>query len=1002
MKKVLREMKSSLKKGISFLAIIAMVLTCCNVREAKAESYLEPVGGIREVVLVLDVSGSMSGTPMTAMKAAAVNFCEQLMEAEGYNKVSVVTYGSSVSKVLDFTIELEEATTFINSLYASGGTNLYSGLSRAKQILDESPAVTAKKSIVLLTDGLPENGPTLSSGKYNGMGPSYSYKYGNYLYNYFNENLKEDYEVYSLGFFHSLSNSYIEYAETLLRDIQNKGYYEVIDPEDLVFKFGDVAEDIINTEESKCPIIIVPGVMGSQLYDQDLELVWVDYLRIANPLYRLDSKMEMSQYLKLKNYDFDSDGQQVPINQATLDAGNREYGAIGMYKDLVDGVIEEFTEDGVCSRNVYFFSYDFRKSNGDNSWELNCFISDVLKQNPEYSHVDIVAHSMGGLVVSDYVADWGSEKIRKVITCGTPYEGAPKLVNSVLTTEVIEGGIKNFALWSLGGLTKEVKASFPAIAELAPTERYFSENASLFKRYIGKEWTSPFSYKKVYKELSWLDYQTINSIVFGMEHMFDSKDFHKGILSEDGYNVLAGLDNSYFIVGINQKTISGITYEVGSDVDGTDVLDVTYETKGDGTVPYASSTMMKTLENLPDDRFFKISTTHAGVTGKSSEANAGVALGKILAILSDDINAPTTDELIEQGYIVIRIACPVDVTVEYDGEILCSDLNTLQRSTSYGVLDFLGEEMEIKTLCLEEHDDYNIVLNGTDDGTMDYTIRYYNKNDILEAEYEFSDIEITERTVIRTGTDRNNIRLSVDTDGDGNIDETLHPGFCDLNGELSKVNDNLIQYTCDEYQITYEVVSCYGSNYNVDVTITNRTDETIHNWILAYDSTDVITNIWNGASEGYEDYTLIKNVGYNQDIYPGESVSFGFVATKDEYIEMPSKFRVITEESEVQQAEYEVEFEIVSDWETGYNGRVTILNNSSNALSDWMLEFDFEDNIDNLWNGNIVSHENGKYIVRNATYNHNINPGESVSIEFTVSERVTDSEPKNYKLTTVN
>ena len=995
-------MKSFIKKGASFLLAVTVAFLCFTTREAKADTYLEPVGGTREVVLVLDSSGSMQGTPMTAMKTAAKKFCDQLLSAEGYNKVSIVVYSSSVMKVLDFTSEPDEARTFINSLSAGGGTNIYSGLYRAKQILDESANETAVKNIVMLTDGMPENGPTLYSGKYNDLGPSYSYRYGNYLYDYFNNNLKDGYNVYSLGFFHALSGSNLTYAETLLNDIQNKGFYEVTDPDDLVFTFGDVAADIIDTEESNCPIIIVPGVMGSQLYDSRMDLIWVDYGRIGNPFYRLDSHMAMDQYLKVKNYNYGTNGREDPINQAELAIGSREYGATGIYKDLVDGIIEEFTDaDGSCTRSVYFFSYDFRKSNDDNSAELNSFISDVLHCNQGYSRVDIVAHSMGGLVVSDYVSDWGSSSIRKVITCGTPYEGAPKLVNSVLTTKVLDGTGTNLALWALGGLTKATKASFPAIAELAPTERYFLKNSLEFKRYTGKTWTSPFTYVKNYQTLSLSEYQTINSIIFGVTNMFDAMSFHEGILSSEGYNLLASLSNSYFIVGINQKTISGITYEVGSKLSDTKVVDVTYETKGDGTVPYDSSTMIEKLESLPAERFIKINTTHAGVAGKSGESNAGVALGKILDILADRMNAPTTDDLINEGYIVVKIACPVDVTVEYNGETICSDPENLRMNTSYGVLDFLGEEMEIKTMCLDIHD-YNIVLNGTGDGTMDYTIRFFNEEGVLEAEYEFNEVSVTPSTIITTGSDRNNIVLNVDKDGDGSTDSVLVPGVCEGNGTLIKNGDSSLTFDSDDYKITYEVVSRYGDNYNVDVTITNKTTEVIHNWMLAYDSTDEIDRIWNGQYGAYEGYTLIKNAGYNQDIPAGGTVSFGFIATKTDEISYPSRFKILENESDAQNADYETAFDILSDWESGYHGRITITNKSNEVLSDWILSFDFDEEIDNLWNGVIVAKENGTYVVRNASYNHNINPGESISFEFTVPVRRTGNKPANYRLSTIN
>jgi len=69
---------------------------------------------------------------------------------------------------------------------------------------------------------------------------------------------------------------------------------------------------------------------------------------------------------------------------------------------------------------------------------LNKFINDVLEANPNYSQVDVVAHSMGGLVLSSYVNANGSDKLRRIITAATPYEGAPRMIQSTLTSKVLD------------------------------------------------------------------------------------------------------------------------------------------------------------------------------------------------------------------------------------------------------------------------------------------------------------------------------------------------------------------------------------------------------------------------------------------------------------------------------------------------------------------------------------------------------------------------------------
>lgn len=987
-------MKNCFKKVLAFMMVFVFVFSSMNI-QINAQSIGVP-GGSREVVLVLDSSGSMYNTPITAMKKAAVKFCENMLDAEGSNKIAIVSYGTSVNKTLHFTSDINDIKTFVNSMSASGGTNISDGLKKAKTLLDDSNTV-GKKNIVLLTDGLPENGSTSDSGRYDCMGPSYSYKYGNYLYDYFQSDLKDNYNVYTLGFFHSLSGNNLKYAQTLLQDIQNQGYYEVTDPDKLIFTFGGMASDIVDSgEEKDCPIIIVPGVMGSQLYDQKMDLVWPSTGRIINPFYRLDSKMSMDQYMKVKNYNYNGSGKQVPINQSLLAKGNREYGAQEIYKSLVDGIIDEFTDStGKVTRNVYFFSYDFRRSNDETSLELLSYISDVLQANPEHYKVDLVAHSMGGLVVSDYVSDWGSNNIRKVITCGTPYEGAPKLANSVLTTEVLDGGVTNFFLWAFGGLTKDTKASFPALAELAPTERYFNANSSKFMIYTGKTKTGMFSSAKNYAQLTLTQYQNINDTIFGATNASVARGFHNDIHCASGYNVLASLDNSYFIVGINQKTISGIKFNNGTTLKKIDVDDVFYETKGDGTVPYDSATMISQITSLPSSRYIPVNASHTGTVQTAD------ALKNVRDILADRTNAPTSSQLNNQGYIVIKIACPVEITVEKNGEVLKSDKDDIQTMTSYGVLDIFGKNADVKTMCLDV-DEYDIKINATDEGTMDFTVRYYNANDELEKEYEFTDVVLTKGMLMNAITSENEMVLNIDEDGDGKNDYELEPGVCEGNGHVTEQTSTKVKYSTNTYDVEYEVMAQYGNSYNTNITITNTSDEKIHNWKIAYNTVDDIENIWNGSSEDSDGCTVITNAGYNQDIAPGESVNFGFIARKNGELALPDRFMIITLKGSADTLDYEVKFEKTSDWGSGYNGAITITNTSDKEIKDWTVTFDFDEEITNLWDGEIVLHDGNRYVVTNTTYNHNIEPGKSITIYFTVSNCKTDNRPDNYNVYTVN
>lgn len=81
---------------------------------------------------------------------------------------------------------------------------------------------------------------------------------------------------------------------------------------------------------------------------------------------------------------------------------------------------------------------------------------------------------------------------------------------------------------------------------------------------------------------------------------------------------------------------------------------------------------------------------------------------------------------------------------------------------------------------------------------------------------------------------------------------------------------------------------------------------------------------------------------------------------------------------------YEIAYEIYNDWNTGFTGAITISNKSSEVIEDWKLAFDFENEFTDIWNANILSHDEVHYELQNAGYNGNIGVGECVSIGFVV------------------
>lgn len=202
----------------------------------------------RDIVLVLDVSGSMSGTPMEETKKASTNFISTILKEDA--SIGIVTYDNSATMLSDFSINETSLKSVANSIDDGGGTNIESGLQMAESMLSTSNA--EKKIIVLMSDGSPNDG-----------------KVGEELISYADSIKDKGIYIYTLGFFESMGSSKSS-AQILMEEIASDGcHYEVADADNLVFFFGDIADQINGQKyiyvRIACPVDVTVTYDGETL-----------------------------------------------------------------------------------------------------------------------------------------------------------------------------------------------------------------------------------------------------------------------------------------------------------------------------------------------------------------------------------------------------------------------------------------------------------------------------------------------------------------------------------------------------------------------------------------------------------------------------------------------------------------------------------------------------------------------------------------------------------------
>lgn len=100
-------------------------------------------------------------------------------------------------------------------------------------------------------------------------------------------------------------------------------------------------------------------------------------------------------------------------------------------------------------------------------------------------------------------------------------------------------------------------------------------------------------------------------------------------------------------------------------------------------------------------------------------------------------------------------------------------------------------------------------------------------------------------------------------------------GRADMTDQAGKAGMEKIWQT-ERCRITFLLADCWEGGYNAVLTVQNVSDEVIDNWHVSASVEEPVRSLWNAQMlKGGQGETVFKNLGWNQDIASGESVSFG-------------------------------------------------------------------------------------------------------------------------------
>ncbi len=206
------------------------------------------------------------------------------------------------------------------------------------------------------------------------------------------------------------------------------------------------------------------------------------------------------------------------------------------------------------------------------------------------------------------------------------------------------------------------------------------------------------------------------------------------------------------------------------------------------------------------------------------------------------------------------------------------------------------------------------------------------------------------------------------------------------------------KYSYNGYDVEYTVTGEWSTGQNVEVKVTNTGDESILNWAFCFDAGSEIVNIWNASiveSQGTE--YVVKNNGWNYEILPQQSISFGYTLAEGN-IPVSMAFELFSKRVDVTSG-YEAKFNIINVWGNGAQAEIIISNTSDNVLEAWEFAFDCNFTIEGYWGARKVETDRD-YGFASEAWSNPIPAGGSVSIVFTAA---IDGEMKidNFSMTEV-
>ncbi len=531
-----------------------------------------------------------------------------------------------------------------------------------------------------------------------------------------------------------IANIYTEVPGLALTDwISLANTYPVI-PNLTPYSMAFTPVKVKQSNITKTPVIIIPGIMGSYLNKEDGTEVWMN---ISKMLLEHDDSYLNDLILSVSGLP----ESPVKVGNVIIKTPSEDF-----FESLVENLKNTGYQEGM---DLFVFPYDWRLDMDGTSIALSNFIEEIKTQT-SHTKVDIISHSMGGLLSKSYIKNHG-DSLNKFIDIGTPHIGSIKSFKILNYGDNLNASI----FYGLLGLNSErvrvISQNMPSVYELLPSAPYGNYLYDL----------DDFDQNEVRGSLNYRETEEFLKNTGRNSLLVDQAEiFHDNVdnLDPSDYGVEA-----YNIVGCGTPTLDKI-FILNKENGGTE-YNISY-TNGDGTVSQKSAEAMPALKT-----YYVKNAVHSLMPSTSGvkELVTSILNNEDIDLSSySNISKNISDCKLPNGKIV-SFHSPIDLHIydsqgRHTGPNENGDIEQNIPGIAYDIID--GN----KFAYLPGGEDYMIKGSATGSGTFNARIQKVASEIVVETQY-FNSISLTTSTRVEITSGS----INIDNNGDGVIDMIVLP-----------------------------------------------------------------------------------------------------------------------------------------------------------------------------------------------------------------------------------